>query len=80
MNDDIRRLFPITQNFTYLNHAAVSPPPTIAVDATIKQLKDVQTNGSLNYLQWLEAKENCRRLMAQMINCEAEQIAFLRNT
>jgi selenocysteine lyase/cysteine desulfurase len=80
MNEEIRRLFPITKEYIYLNSAAVSPPPTIAIEAINEQLRDVQMYGSRNYRQWVGRKESCRRLLAGLINARPEQIAFLRNT
>lgn len=80
MNEEIRRLFPITKEYIYLNSAAVSPPPTIAIEAINDQLRDVQMYGSRNYRQWVGRKESCRRLLAGLINARPEQIAFLRNT
>jgi cysteine desulfurase / selenocysteine lyase len=80
MNEKIRRLFPATQKYTYLNSAAVSPPPTIAVEAVISQLKDVSENGSTNFNDWVATKDRARSLVAEMLHVESEQIAFLRNT
>jgi selenocysteine lyase/cysteine desulfurase len=80
MNEEIRRLFPITKEYIYLNSAAVTPPPTIAIEAINEQLRDVQMYGSRNYRQWVGRKESCRRLIAGLINARPEQIAFLRNT
>lgn len=80
MNEKIRQLFPITKEWIYLNHASCSPPPSTAIEAMNLQLRDVQLNGSLNYHKWVAAKENCRRMTAELINVRTEQIAFLRNT
>ena len=80
MIEDLRQLFPITKDWIYLNHASCSPPPTTAITAMNKQLRDVQMNGSLNYHNWVRVKENCRRMTAKLINARPEQIAFLRNT
>ena len=80
MNEELRRLFPIAEKWIYLNHASVSPPSTLVVEAVNRQLRDAQMFGSLNYKDWVAAKENCRRLLAKMFNVRAEQIAFLRNT
>jgi cysteine desulfurase/selenocysteine lyase len=80
MNARIRRLFPITEEFVYLNSAAVTPPPTIAIEALNEQLRDVQMYGSRNYRQWVGRKESSRRLLADLLNARAEQIAFMRNT
>ena len=80
MNFEIRSLFPAANNYTYMNSAAVSPPPTTAVDAVLSQLKDVSVNGSVNYTDWIATKNRSRDLVASMLNVRPEQIAFTRNT
>ena len=80
MNENIRKLFPAAQKYTYLNSAAVSPLPTISVEAVLSQLKDVSENGTINYPEWIATKDRARALVAEMLNVKAEQIAFLRNT
>jgi len=80
MNEAIRSLFPITERYVYLNHAAVSPPPTVTIQAIASQLKDVSGNGSLNFRRWLATKESARRLLAAMLHARPEQVAFMRNT
>ena len=80
MNENIRKLFPAAQKYTYLNSAAVSPMPTVAVEAVLSQLRDVSENGTVNYLEWIETKNRARALVAEMLNVRAEQIAFMRNT
>lgn len=80
MNEQLRALFPITRSFNYLNHAAVSPPPTPTIAAVESQLRDVNANGSLHYREWVATKERARQLVATMIGARAEQVAFLRNT
>src|SRR3954468_4421622 len=80
MNEAIRSLFPVTQHAVYLNHAAVSPPPTVTIQAIASQLKDVSENGSINFRRWLATKENARRLLAAMLHAQPEQVAFMRNT
>ena len=80
MNENIRRLFPAAQKYTYLNSAAVSPMPSVAVEAVLSQIKDVSENGSVNFNDWVATRDRARALIAEMLNVEAEQIAFLRNT
>src|SRR4026209_2716712 len=80
MTPELRALFPITQRAVYLNHAAVSPPPTTTIEAVAAQLRDVHENGSLNFLNWLEVKREARQLLAQLLNARPEQVAFMRNT
>ena len=80
MNEQLRALFPISSSFNYLNHAAVSPPPTPTIAAVESQLRDVSLRGSLNYREWVATKERARSLVTRMIGARPEQLAFLRNT
>jgi selenocysteine lyase/cysteine desulfurase len=80
MTPELRALFPITERAVYLNHAAVSPPPTTTIQAVEAQLRDVHENGSLNFHSWLAVKERARELLAQMLGARPEQVAFVRNT
>lgn len=80
MNQQLRDLFPMTERAVYLNHAAVSPPPSPVVAAVESQLRDVAENGSLNYRRWVATKESARKLAANMIGARPEQVAFMRNT
>jgi cysteine desulfurase / selenocysteine lyase len=80
MTPELRALFPITQHAVYLNHAAVSPPPTTTIQAVEAQLRDVHENGSLNFRSWLAVKEQARDLLARLLGARAEQLAFVRNT
>ncbi|HEX5889807.1 MAG TPA: aminotransferase class V-fold PLP-dependent enzyme [Pyrinomonadaceae bacterium] len=80
MTPELRALFPITQRAVYLNHAAVSPPPTPTIQAVEAQLRDVHENGSVNFLSWLDVKERARGLLAGLLGARPEQVAFVRNT
>lgn len=80
MNAEIRELFPAAKNYTYLNSAAVAPLPTIAVEAVIRQLRDVSENGSAHFTDWVATKNRAREIIAQMLKVKSEQVAFVRNT
>jgi len=80
MTPEVRALFPITERYTYLNHAAVSPLPTTTVQAVESQLRDVRENGSANFRDWLATKEQARELLANLLGARPEQVAFMRNT
>jgi selenocysteine lyase/cysteine desulfurase len=80
MTPEVRALFPITQNLIYLNHAAVSPPPTTSIEAVEAQLRDVREGGSVNFLDWLEVKEHARESLAALLGAQPDQVAFMRNT
>lgn len=80
MNDSLRALFPVIERAIYLNHAAVSAPPTPTIHAIESQLADVSQNGSLNFRRWMSVKENTRGLLAAMLGGRPQQVAFVRNT
>lgn len=80
MNEKIRKAFPVTEKYTYLNSAAVGTVPTVSIAAVYSQLKDVSENGTVNFNDWVATKNRARDLVAQMLNVKSEQIAFLRNT
>lgn len=80
MNEKIRKLFPVTEKYAYLNSAAVAPLPTIAAEAVRSQLKDVSENGSVNYIEWVNTKNRARGILGKMLSVKPEQIAFMRNT
>src|ERR687894_29420 len=80
MNEHLRSLFPITERLVYLNHAAVSPPPSTTLRAIEAQLRDVAENGVLHYRGWIAVRERARSLLAEMMCARPNQIAFVRNT
>jgi cysteine desulfurase / selenocysteine lyase len=80
MTPELRALFPLAERLVYLNHAAVSPPPTTTLLAVEAQLHDVADNGTLNYRSWLSVKERARQLLARLLGANPEEIAFMRNT
>jgi selenocysteine lyase/cysteine desulfurase len=80
MNKSIRSLFPVTENYIYLNHSAVCPLSTRVRDAMNALVEDVLHHGSVNYRDWLQAYEDTRSSAARLVNAKAHEIAFMRNT
>jgi len=80
MNEQLRRLFPVTDEYAYLNHAAVCAPPIPVTDAVLSQISDVQKHGVSNYKKWIATKDRARRGVAALLKAEPEQVAFMRNT
>ncbi|NNE97433.1 MAG: aminotransferase class V-fold PLP-dependent enzyme [Pyrinomonadaceae bacterium] len=80
MKEEIRNLFPILKNYTYLNSAAVAPISILTIGAVVSQLRDVSENGSSNYNDWVATKDRARSIIAEMLSVRQEQVAFLRNT
>ncbi|HKG21138.1 MAG TPA: aminotransferase class V-fold PLP-dependent enzyme [Blastocatellia bacterium] len=80
MNEDIRALFPVTRNYIYMNHSAVSPLSTRVRGAMTGLIDDVTENGSANYFDWCRAYDRARESAARLVNARAHEIAFMRNT
>jgi selenocysteine lyase/cysteine desulfurase len=80
MNEEIRQLFPVTQNYVYLNHAAVSPLPLPVYEQIEQHMRDVLRSGVVHFRQWSQAINGVRQLGAQLINAQPHEIAFVPNT
>ncbi len=80
MNEKIRALFPVTQKFIYLNHAAVAPLSTRVRDAMNDVVSDVCENGAANFEDWLRMYHHARAAVAHLVNARTHEIAFMPNT
>jgi selenocysteine lyase/cysteine desulfurase len=75
-----RSLFPITEEYAYLNHASIAPysvPVTRAMDDFIARRHG---RGWLDAPKWKDRLEEVRGLIAQLIAADPEEIAFTSNT
>jgi|HubBroStandDraft_6_1064221.scaffolds.fasta_scaffold64670_3 cysteine desulfurase/selenocysteine lyase len=80
MNPDLRRLFPVTRNYVYLNHSEVCPLSTRVQDAMSGLIEDVASSGALHEYQWIETYAKVRSAAARLVNAHPHEIAFMRNT
>jgi len=80
MNESIRKIFPVTEQSVYLDHASVTPISTKVIDAMNWFLRDLQMNGPVNFPLWLKRVHEVREMSAKLINARANQIAFIPNT
>ena len=80
MNQTIRSLFPVTETYIYMNHAAVSPLSTRVRDAMNALNDDVTRNGWANYAEWCQSYEDTRESAASLVNARSHEIAFMRNS
>jgi cysteine desulfurase/selenocysteine lyase len=72
--------FPITQSCTYLNHASYGPLPRANVQAAAAFIHDMSET-KLNLPDyWGEETDAVRAKAARLINCQADDIALLKNT
>jgi len=75
-----RKLFPVTENLVYLNHAAVAPLSTRVVDKVAAFLDEYRDFGSLHYGRWMEYMDEVRGMAASLVGAERGEIAFVKNT
>jgi len=80
MNPEIRKLFPVTQNYIYLNHAAVCPISIPVYERMQGHTRDVLENGAVNFREWLAAVKQTREVAARLINARPDEIAFAPDT
>lgn len=78
--DKWRTEFPVTQSYVYMNHAGVAPLSNRVRNAMIGFAEDATVNGAVNVESWVETIESCRSVAAQLINADATEIAFMKNT
>ena len=78
--DSYRSQFPITEQYTFLNHAAVSPASLRVVAAVEALFKEFSTCGIRCYPEWMKRVGRTRSLFAELIHAEPDEIAFVGNT
>jgi selenocysteine lyase/cysteine desulfurase len=77
---EYRHLFPVTEEYAYLNHAAVAPysvPVARAMDDFVVRR---HRRGGLDFQEWEDRLDKVRGLVAQLIDAAPEEIAFISNT
>ncbi len=72
--------FPVTKEWIYLNHLVRSPLPNCVVLAVNSYLTDRSLNGIIHSDNWFRTVEDARGLVARLINCQSNEIAFIKNT
>lgn len=80
MNSDIRQLFPVTNNYVYLNHAAVAPLSIPVVEAMQRYTYDLREHGLVHWREWGAQVERVREIAARLVNANSNEIAFAANT
>jgi cysteine desulfurase / selenocysteine lyase len=76
----VRRDFPVTQRFTYLNSAAAGPVMRQAFDRAASFYREMTEEGDARWEEWLDRREEVRARVARFVNAEKEEIAFTTNT
>ncbi|HLR06002.1 MAG TPA: aminotransferase class V-fold PLP-dependent enzyme [Pyrinomonadaceae bacterium] len=78
--DGIRKQFPVTERFAYLNSAAAGPVSRASQEAAAGYYERMMSDGDVHWNRWLADRETIRRKLAAFINAEPEEIAFTTNT
>ncbi len=78
--DNIRKQFPVTEKFAYLNSAAAGPVSRASFEAAAGYYEKMMRDGDVHWNRWLADREAIRKKIAQFINAEPEEIAFTTNT
>jgi selenocysteine lyase/cysteine desulfurase len=75
-----RNLFPVTEHYAYLNHAACTPLPRPGLDALARHWAAQSTMGTLSEpLDWARIEE-VRTSMARLIGAKPTEIGWVQNT
>lgn len=75
-----RNEFPVTESYTYLNHASVSPLPRRTATAMHELVDDQHRHGSTHYREWLATSNALRCSIADLICASPDEIAIVKNT
>lgn len=73
--------FTLDPSVIYLNHAAVSPWPKVAVEAVSSFARENGETGALRYPDWMTKESALRASLARLINAPSiDDIALLKST
>lgn len=77
---EIRKQFPVTERFAYLNSAAAGPVSARAHAAATGFYEKMMSDGDVHWNRWLAQREAARARIARLINAAPDEIAFTTNT
>lgn len=77
---DLRALFPVTERYAYLNHAAVSPPSTRVRDAAAEVIDALSRRGVAAAIDLEGRLDATRAFLAGFVGAAPQELAFVSNT
>lgn len=78
---EVRKLFPYLDNgIIYFNHASTGPISSPVVSRLTELLKEKSEEKMDDYTSFLKVVDETKEILAKMINCNPDRIAFLDNT
>ncbi|KAB2839488.1 aminotransferase class V-fold PLP-dependent enzyme, partial [bacterium] len=78
--ENYRKLFPVTRDWIYLNHAGVAPISRRVAEAVELFNREALEHGYTQAARWHKRIEAIRADCARLIGAEAGEIAFVKNT
>jgi selenocysteine lyase/cysteine desulfurase len=75
-----REQFPVAERYTYLNHAALGPWPRRTADVVAEFAADFRDRGVMAEAKWMPAVKRTRKLVADLLRVDADEVAFTKNT
>lgn len=75
-----RALFPVTERYTWLNHAAHSPLSTRVAGVMTAYAAEHRDTGLLDFHAWIDKIDGARRDAATLLNASPADVAFVKNT
>jgi selenocysteine lyase/cysteine desulfurase len=78
--EELRRSFPVTRKWAFLDHAGVSAASGPAAAVWAEFSSDLINNGSTRVGHWIARCETVRRTIAELLNCDPTALAMTKNT
>ncbi|MCC7343341.1 MAG: aminotransferase class V-fold PLP-dependent enzyme [Deltaproteobacteria bacterium] len=78
--ENYRKLFPVTRDWIYLNHAGVAPISRRAAEAVELFNREALEHGYTQAARWHKRIEEIRATCARLVGAEAGEMAFVKNT
>lgn len=75
-----KKLFPVSQELSYLDHAAVSPIPSTAADIMSDYAETTSRTGAVDHQEFFTQAHQAKKHFARLINCKTRNVAFIKNT
>jgi cysteine desulfurase / selenocysteine lyase len=72
--------FPVTRQWAYFDHAAVSPLPRRSGEVMRDWIREQESHGVVHWPQWEHKLEGIRRDCARLIHARPDEIAFVTST
>ncbi|MFN9642903.1 MAG: aminotransferase class V-fold PLP-dependent enzyme, partial [Pirellula sp.] len=80
VREKLRAEMTVAQEWSYFDHAAVSPIPKMSADAMRDFLYQAQFTGDFFWPDWAARAARLRSHSATLLHCECEEIALIPNT